>query len=139
MPIGYSTVTTRYEVVRSQPVSKSGKCVDCGKRVRRQFTAEATINPFNKVKEGPRAGQAKTHGEVFADVQRQAAEWKDNLVLRCTPHERAERDRVWQEARKQPAAQELLSDGGPLVVVGSIAVFGGAAGSQAARTGKEST
>lgn len=66
-----ATVTTRFEVVKAYGV-KTAKCPICGKRVKRQRTFEATINPFNKNE----AGQIKTRHEVFADVSKKARDWE---------------------------------------------------------------
>jgi predicted RNA-binding Zn-ribbon protein involved in translation (DUF1610 family) len=68
--MGWTTVTTRFEVVRHKAV-KSLPCPVCGKRLRRQRTFEQTINPYNRNEDGT----VKTRNEIRAELAAQAAEW----------------------------------------------------------------
>ena len=61
----------RFEEVK-RTASKSAKCVDCGKRVRRQKTVIHTINPFNKNPDG----SVRNYDEVAACVSAELNEWR---------------------------------------------------------------
>lgn len=69
------TITYRFEQVR-YPVAKTVPCSICGKgKVRRSTTLTQTINPFNKHKTGPRAGEIKTRDEILRELAAEAREW----------------------------------------------------------------
>ncbi len=59
--VTYSTVT--FERVPAYR-ERNGKCTACGKRVKRTYKVEHTINPFNKNTDGV----PKSRDEVYKDV-----------------------------------------------------------------------
>jgi hypothetical protein len=71
------SVTVTYEQVK-WPVTKKVTCAACGRgrKLTRSTTFTQTINPFNKVKEGPRAGQVKTRTEILRELQAEANAWQ---------------------------------------------------------------
>lgn len=75
--------TYTYEKVE-HPVSKTAKCVECGKRLRRQTTVSQTLNPYNKNANG----RVKTRQEILAELAVKAKEWQDEPVW-CPPHRQA--------------------------------------------------
>lgn len=69
------SVTYRFVEVK-YPVSKSVPCAVCGKKIRRSTSFTQTINPFNKHKTGPNAGQVKTRGEIWQELAAEAEAWQ---------------------------------------------------------------
>lgn len=72
------TITTTFQIVRAFG-ARAGKCVGCGKHIRRQRTFERTINPWNRNSDG----LPKSYSEVLADVDADRAAWMAK-ELRCT-------------------------------------------------------
>lgn len=73
-------ITTRYvyDVVKLQS-RKSFTCKVCGKRGQRSKTFRQTINPFNK----NAAGELKTAGEIWQELQHGAATWAPDTHAGC--------------------------------------------------------
>lgn len=51
--------------------TKTGKCL-CGKTLKRTYTFEQTINPFNKNKDGT----IKNRYDIWSELKIEAEEWK---------------------------------------------------------------
>jgi len=79
----YPTHTvTIFEVVKLA-ASKSCKCTVCGKRMKRSYTFEGTINPFNTAADGG----PKSRAQVLEDLKVKAERWKlePETHQACTP------------------------------------------------------
>lgn len=75
----------KFEEVSSRVVER-GKCVVCGKNVRRVISATHTVNPYNRRADG----EPKTRQEVLADVQAEVREKSKGPVYhdKCWPQYR---------------------------------------------------
>jgi hypothetical protein len=64
-------------------VSKTGKCPECGERVKRATTFYQTINPYNKTEDG----RPKTYKDIYPELQVEADEWRKipPVHARCEP------------------------------------------------------
>ena len=52
------------------------RCLNCGKRVRRQRTFKQTVSPFNQHTDG----RKKTYAEVLDSVNKEARAWASNVT-----------------------------------------------------------
>jgi hypothetical protein len=77
-----------FDVIRARR-EVSGKCIQCGKRVKRVLTSEQTHNPFNKHPDGRVKSRGEIQRECEADVSAQAAKWKP-VCRACEDAARAE-------------------------------------------------
>lgn len=70
-------VKVDFEQVR-WPVTKSVTCSRCGRgrKMRRSTTFMQTINPWNTIKEGPRAGQVKLRADILRELRAEAEAWQ---------------------------------------------------------------
>jgi hypothetical protein len=71
------TITTRFQPVKISD-EVSGKCLVCGKKKKRMFSVENTINPYNKNEHG----EPKTYSEVSKDVNQQLREFLERFSKR---------------------------------------------------------
>jgi len=57
--------------------TKSGVCIKCNKKCKRNITITKTVNPFNKNKHG----FTKTREEVLESILEEIKEWKKNPIF----------------------------------------------------------
>lgn len=71
----YTFPVVHYRATKNLP------CPGCGKKVRRQWTVEHTVNPYNRNPDG----QPKTHEEVFEAARAEGRQWEQEPVTcsRC--------------------------------------------------------
>jgi hypothetical protein len=81
-----TTYHYRFQPIRQQ-ARKNLPCPGCGKKVRRQWTVEHTVNPFNKNPDGT----VKDEHQVRAAVRAEAAKWQAEPEL-CGPCADAKRE-----------------------------------------------
>ena len=81
----------RFHAIKHRAI-KSGMCVDCGKRTRRQVTFEQTLNPFNKLPDGT----VKSARDISLELAEEAETWRAEPI-QCGSCETAARERRYAE------------------------------------------
>lgn len=76
------TIRMTFEVVKVH-ATRRGQCSVCGRHCTRSYTAEGTINPFNKNEDG----SVKTREEVREALKPKVEAWKQTPLrhVRCEP------------------------------------------------------
>ncbi len=71
-------VRTTFDEVR-RPVTFTGKCTACGKRLVRKTTVWQTVNPYNRNSDGV----PKSSEEIMRELHVEAAHWIADMTARA--------------------------------------------------------